>query len=120
MSHAYSRMSRIGDQIQRELAEFLTTRAHDPRFHEVTIVGVDVAPDMASAVIFVSVLSEEYRQTLTALNKAAGFFRHHLAQELDLRITPRLKFVYDESLSRGNRISQLINEKEKSNQETKD
>jgi len=102
-------MQRIADQIKRELAELLTSKANDPRFHTVSITGVDVSPDMANALIYVSQLEEaEIKSTLAALNKAAGFFRYHIAHTLNLRITPRLRFVFDESISRGSRISSLI------------
>ncbi len=118
MSHSYSRMLRVADQIQQELAELLRTKANDPRFYELTITGVNVSPDMNSATIFVSQLNEEHiDQTLAALNKASGFFRHHLAESLNLRITPRLHFVYDHSVSAGSRLSSLINAAQKKTKE---
>lgn len=102
-------MQRIADQIKRELAELLTSKVNDPRFHTLSITGVDVSPDMANALVFVSQLEEsEIKTTLAALNKAAGFFRFHIAHNLNLRVTPRLRFVFDESISRGSRISSLI------------
>lgn len=116
MSH--NRMLRIADQIQRDLADMLRFRVSDPRFQLVTITHVDVSPDMANALVLISALREkEINEIIAALNKAAGFFRHELAQSLNLRITPRLKFAYDESLSRGSRISRLLNEADKGNGE---
>ncbi len=114
MANTYSRMQRIADQIRRELAEMLRTKVNDPRFHEVTITAVDVSADMVNASIFITSLNEsQLPATLAALNKAAGFFRHHLAHDINLRITPRLKFVYDDSVSRGSRIASLLEEASK-------
>ncbi len=105
----FSRMQRIADQIQRELAVLLNTKAHDPRFHTVSITAVDVSPDMANATVLVSQLNENHvKETLSALNKAAGFLRYELAHTLNLRVTPKLRFVYDESISRGQHIDRLI------------
>lgn len=108
---SFNRMQRVADQIQRELAVLLTTKAHDPRFHTVSITAVDVSPDMANATVLVSQLDEQHiRATLAALNKAAGFLRYELAHTLNLRITPKLHFIYDESISKADRIDRLINQ----------
>lgn len=105
------RMQRIADQIQRDLAQLLRTKVNDPRFHALTITAVNVAPDMANASVYISLLEEQHMQeTLSALNKAAGFFRRELAHSLNLRITPRLRFIYDQSILRGNRLSTLIDQ----------
>jgi ribosome-binding factor A len=106
---SFNRMQRIADQIQRELAVLLTTKAHDPRFLTVSITAVNVSPDMANATVLVSQLDEQHiKETLAALNKAAGFLRYELAHTLNLRITPRLRFIYDESISKGDHIDRLI------------
>lgn len=107
---AHNRMQRIGDQIQRELAQLLILKTHDPRFHETSITSVDVSPDMANATIYVSVLKEDQiKETLDALIHAAGFFRRELAHSLNLRVTPKLHFVYDKSVAQANRLDDLIN-----------
>lgn len=112
MPHTPShRMQRIADQIQQELAQLLLVKVSDPRFHSVSITAVDVSPDMANATIFVSVFNTENSpEVLKALNNAAGFFRRELAQTLNLRITPRLRFVYDTSIAKGTRLAALINQ----------
>lgn len=111
MSHIQSyRMQRIADQIQQELAQLIAQKAQDPRFHNISITGVTVSPDMKNAHIFISQLeTTQVKQTLDALAKASGFFRYELAHSLNLRITPKLTFSYDNSLDRGRRLSDLIN-----------
>lgn len=107
MSH--SRMQRIGDEIQRELAELLHTKTNDPRLHSLSITAVQVSPDMANATVLISTLQEDnIKETLAALSKASGFFRRALAHTLNLRITPRLHFAHDTSLSQANRLAALI------------
>ncbi len=111
MSNSHNRMTRVGDQIQRELAQLMRVKANDPRFHTITITAVQVSPDMANARVFISQLEQQQvAETLAALNSAAGFFRRELAHTLNLRITPRLRFVYDQSIERASRLSTLINQ----------
>ena len=102
------RSQRVADSIQRCLAELLR-RARDPRFPQVTITAVDMSPDLANATIFVSVLDETQAVgTVSALNKASGYFRHELVDMIDLRIMPKLQFRFDDSISRGARIDELL------------
>lgn len=110
MPHIPNRPQRVADLIQRELARLLQREAHDPRFAGVTITSVDVSPDLANANVYITVLDDaKIKGTLAALNHAAGFLRHHLADAVELRIIPKLNFIYDESIHRADRISKLIN-----------
>ena len=105
------RSQRVADLIQHTLAPMLQHEAKDPRFAAVTITAVDVSPDLSNAIVFVSMLEEtQIASTIAALNKASGYFRHRLADAVELRITPRLHFRFDESISRADRITKLINE----------
>jgi ribosome-binding factor A len=102
------RIGRVQDLMQRTLANLLQ-HANDPRFAKATITHVDVSPDLANAKVYVSLLDENaVKETLSALNKAAGFFRHHLAEEMDLRVTPKVHFCYDATLQQADRIAQLL------------
>lgn len=106
----FNRTQRVNDLIQTTLAEIIQQNAEDYRFGMVTLTGVEVSHDLAFAKIYVSVLEEEKsKQILDALNNAAKFLRYELANAVDLRVTPELKFIYDDSTVRGNRISSLIN-----------
>lgn len=110
MAKGYARVERVADLIQAALADILQKEAHDDRFGLVSITDVIVAKDFSSARIYVSVLDEaKAKETVVALNQAAKFLRYRLAQEIDLRMTPTLKFFYDDTAVRGDRISSLIN-----------
>lgn len=110
MAKGFKREQRINDLIQTTLAEIIQRQATDLRFGMVTLTGVNVSHDLAYAKIFVSVLEDEKAaETLSALNKAAKFLRYELANAVELRVTPELKFIYDDSSVRGSRITSLIN-----------
>ncbi|MDF3055344.1 MAG: ribosome-binding factor [Gammaproteobacteria bacterium] len=111
MPHPTQRTQRVGDQIQRALASMVRQKVNDPRFKQISITGIDISPDLKNALVFFSQLDENnIDQTLEALNKAAGFFRRALAEELRLRHTPKLTFVYDKTLKYGSELTQLINQ----------
>ncbi len=106
----YNRKQRINDLIQTELAKIVQRASSDLHIGMVTITGVEVAHDLSHARIFVSMLEDEkVKETLIVLNGASKAFRYALAHAVKLRITPDLKFVYDDSTVRGNRIASLIN-----------
>ena len=107
---SFSRTSRIGDQMQRDLAQVIRTEIKDPRVSLITIQSVDVSPDYSHAKVFFTQLGEakDAKTCTDALNHAAGFLRHHLAERLGMRTMPALRFVYDESVERGIHLSQLI------------
>ncbi|KEZ72236.1 ribosome-binding factor A, partial [Pseudomonas syringae pv. syringae FF5] len=112
MAKEYSRTQRIGDQMQRELAQLIRREIKDPRVGLVTITAVDVSRDVGHAKIFMTVMgqdsAEEIAQTIKVLNAAAGFLRMQLAREMKLRSVPQLHFHYDESVVRGAHLSALI------------
>jgi ribosome-binding factor A len=114
MPQPFQRTQRIGDQIQRAISTMLQQKVSDPRFKQLSITGVDVSPDIKNATIYISQLDENnIDEVITALNKASGFFRHTLANQLDLRYTPKLKFAYDHTLKYGSDLSQLIDQANK-------
>jgi ribosome-binding factor A len=105
------RQRQLGELIQRELANILLRHPEQPLFMKTTIVEVRVAPDMSVAKVYVSAFQgTNVHEVLAALKKSTGFLRHGLAQKLNLRITPQLYFVYDESIERGIKLSALIDE----------
>ncbi|MBI5461935.1 MAG: 30S ribosome-binding factor RbfA [Gammaproteobacteria bacterium] len=110
MPRDFPRTRRIGEQMQRELAALIRTEVKDPRVGMVTVSAVEVTRDLAHAKVFVTVLGDETARhdSLTALNKAAGFLRHELGQRMLTRTVPQLRFVYDESIEHGSRLSALI------------
>jgi ribosome-binding factor A len=111
MKRGHDRTQRVGDLIQKALAQLLQQEMGDARFRLVTVTGAHVARDLSFAKIDVSVLSddaEQIKHTVAALNQAAKFLRSRLAQRVKLRIVPELKFVYDGSTVYGMRLSNLI------------
>lgn len=112
MAKEYSRGRRVGDEIQRQLAELIQSEIRDPRVGMVTITAVDVSHEFEHAKVHFTVLGDEAEAEVTAqvLNKAAGFLRSQLARRLKLRATPALHFQRDLSMERGNRLTALINE----------
>lgn len=111
MKKGYERTRRVADLIQKTLAQMLLQDMSDERFRLVTITDVSVTRDLEHAKIFVTVLLDDavkVKETVQALNRAAKSMRYHLAKEIDLRIMPELKFVYDESTAHGFHISNLI------------
>lgn len=111
MAKNFKRGKRVNDLIQTTLAEIIQRDAKDLRFGMITITSVEVAHDLSHAKVFVSVLDEETAtETLAALNNAAKFLRYELANAVELRATPELKFLYDDSVVRGSRITSLLND----------
>lgn len=109
MPHSFDRTRRVADLIKHEIAKLLIRETRDPRFAFVTVTDVEVAKDYSTARIFVTVLDEtKIDETISALNKASGFFRSQLAHVVNMRSTPRIIFLYDESVARGQRISDLL------------
>ena len=111
MPKDFSRTRRVGEQIQREMAQLVQQEIKDPRLGLVTISAVKLSKDMSHANIFFTVLNDEQsvEDTLKVLEGAAGFLRHELAKRMQLRIVPNIHFKYDESISYGNELSALIN-----------
>ena len=112
MAKEYSRGRRVGDEIQRQLAELIRSEIRDPRVGMVTITGVEVSHEFEHAKVYFTVMGDEAEaeETARVLNKAAGYLRSLLARRLKLRTTPALHFQRDTALERGNRLSALIDE----------
>lgn len=112
MAKEYSRTQRIGDQMQRELAQLIRREVKDPRVGLVTITAVDVSRDVGHAKVFITVMgqdsADDIKQSIKVLNSAAGFLRMQLGKEMKLRSVPQLHFHYDESVTRGAHLSALI------------
>jgi ribosome-binding factor A len=111
MPKDFSRTRRVGEQIQREMAQLIQQEIKDPRLGLITISAVKLSKDMSHANVFFTTLDEELSvdETLKILEGAAGFLRHELAKRMQLRIVPHIHFKYDESIAYGNDLSALIN-----------
>ena len=103
------RPQKVADQIQRELSELVRTEVRDPRVGMITITSVDVSPDLSHAKVYFTMLDKKLLDdTLHGLQRAAGFLRTQLARRMKLYTTPEVRFVYDESVERGDHLSRLI------------
>ena len=103
------RPQKVADLIQRELSELLRREVRDPRVGMVTLTSVDVSPDLSHAKVFFTILEKDKKdQTAQGLQRAASFLRVQLSKRMSMYTTPELRFVYDESVERGDRLSQLI------------
>ena len=105
------RMRRVNESVRQVLAEAMP-ELKDPRIGLVTVTGVDTAPDLRHATVYVSVLGSIKKRTATlrGLEAAHGLLQSRLARELRLKRTPQLTFEYDPSVERGVRMTQLIDE----------
>ena len=107
MSH--DRPRKVADLIQRELSDLLRREVRDPHVGMVTLTSVDVSPDLSHAKVFFTLLDAQRKtETARALQRAAGFLRTQLAHRMKMYTTPELRFAYDESVERGDRLSRLI------------
>ena len=109
MKRGQGRPQRIGDLIQRELSDLLAREVRDPRVGMVTLTSVDVSPDMSHAKVHFTVLHpEKIAEAREGPTRAAGFLRSQLAKRVKLYSIPELRFEYDESIERADRLSRLI------------
>jgi ribosome-binding factor A len=106
-----NRKKRIGEQIQHELGNVLLRNRDKPLFSQITITSVDVSADLAIAKVFFSVFDDsKIEEAKTILQDSAGFLRKTLAHNINLRVTPRLTFIYDDSIRHGQKMSDLIDQ----------
>jgi ribosome-binding factor A len=104
------RRRQVGSILREELSGIIQRELKDPRLGFVSILRVDVAPDMGFARVFVSVFGsqEEQQATIEALTHASGFIRRQLAPRLTLRTIPRLQFVLDRSMEHAENIARIL------------
>ena len=105
--------TRINGEVQRVLADIIRGEIKDPRINPLTsVVSVEVAPDLKSCKAYISVLGddESAADTLAGLNSAKGFIRNRLAKTINLRNTPDITFIMDQSIAYGVNMSKKIDE----------
>ncbi len=105
--------TRINMEVQRELSQIIRSEIKDPRIHPLTsVVAVEVTPDLKYCKAYISVLGEEEagKATIEGLRSAASFVRRELAHRVNLRNTPEIKFILDQSIEYGVNMSKLIDE----------
>ena len=104
---------RINEEVHRELSNIIRGEIKDPRIHPMTsVVAVEVAPDLKNAKAYISVLGDEQAQkdTLKGLNSASGYIKRTLAKNVNLRNTPEIHFILDQSIEYGVNMSKMIDD----------
>ncbi len=107
---ASDRMRRVNEAVREVLSARIAEGLKDPRIGFVTVTYVDTSPDLRQARVYVSVLGDETERadSLAGLASAHGVLQQSIATELRMKRTPTLKFVFDESIDRGMRITELL------------
>lgn len=129
--HEVDRTRRISEMVRRELSTLIQRELSDPRITNITVNSVKVSRDLRTADVYISRMndlsltgeqqksgksdqktqpghSEQQKEIIELLTKAGGYLRHMLSQNVDLRVTPELRFKYDNSIQHGMEISALI------------
>jgi ribosome-binding factor A len=108
------RMRRVNEAVREVVSARLAEGLRDPRIGFVTVTSVDTTTDLRHARVYVSVLGseEERAETLAGLESAHGLLQQTVATELRMKHTPTLQFVFDESIDRGMRITELLDDGE--------
>ena len=104
---------RINEEVMRELSNIIRLEVKDPRISPVTsVVSVEVAPDLKTCKAYISVLGDDeaVKKTIEGLKSSAGFIRRELAHRVNLRNTPEITFVSDQSIAYAAKMSKLIDE----------
>jgi ribosome-binding factor A len=106
------RSERLAQEIREEVARMIATELKDPRLGFVTVVRVELAPDIGYARVYVGVLgsAEEREKSLVALRSAAGFVRRELGRRLRIHHAPEIDFRYDKGLDATDRVARLLQE----------
>jgi ribosome-binding factor A len=109
MPRDFNRSERVAGTVRRELARLIQLELKDPEVGFVGLSDVEVTRDLAHARVFVTVFDpDKAAKSIEALNKAAGFLRRRLGQEMRIRTVPELHFEHDASVETGQRIDDLI------------
>ena len=108
----HHRVERVADMIAQEVSMILRTKSSDRRFTMVTVTGAKVSKDLRIAHVFVSVLGgdSDVEMCMQSLEAAQGFFRREIGRTLKLKFTPEIRFMFDDSLVRSQRIADELAE----------
>ena len=113
MAKEFSRTSRIGEVIMREIAQMIQQEVSDPRVGMVTVSHVSVTPDLKYAKVYITRLNgieseKDVYECIAGLTNAAGFLKRSIAKRVEIRTVPELRFYYDKSLEHGFHMDELI------------
>lgn len=121
MAKEFSRMDRLAQQMQQEIAVILQREIKDPRLHTmITVSDVEVSRDLSHGKIYVTFLGmapEKVQENLNILNEASGYIRSLIAKRIQARIVPTIRFYFDKSLDEGIRMANLVETVRKSDEQ---
>jgi len=102
---------RVASDVKEEAGRIVAQELKDPRIGMTSVVSVDMSPDLKIATIFLSILDHQNAEdTIEGLNNAKGFIRSELADRLNLKYVPELRFEIDKSIQRGERVERILDE----------
>ena len=106
------RLLKAAEAIREVVAMAILTEIRDPRVKNITVIGVEVAPDMREAKVLISIMGSESQQatSLRGLKNSAGFLQSKIAERIDTRYTPRLTFVADEGVKKSLAVAQILDQ----------
>jgi len=106
------RLLKAGEAIREVVSMAILTEVRDPRVKNVTVVAVEVLPDMKSAKVHVSIMGDEKQQqlSLSGLQNSAGFLQSRIADRIETRYTPRLQFVLDKGVKASLEVNRILRE----------
>lgn len=110
--------TRINGEVQRVLAETIRGEIKDPRINPFTsVIAVEVAPDLKTCKVWISVLGDDKSgtDTIAGLKSASGFIKSQLARKINLRNTPEIQFILDQSIAYGVNMSKMIDDVNRKN-----
>ncbi|MBU2427039.1 MAG: 30S ribosome-binding factor RbfA [Gammaproteobacteria bacterium] len=120
MAKEFSRVDRLSQQMQQEIAVILQREIKDPRLHTmITVSDVEVSRDLSHGRIYVTFLGmapEKVQENLNILNDASGYIRSLIAKRIQARIVPTIRFYFDKSLDEGIRMANLVETVRKSDE----
>jgi len=104
------RLLKAAEAIREVVSMAILTELKDPRVRDVTVTYVEVAPDMRSAKVHVSIMGNDPKQNLSlrGLQNAAGFLQHQVSEKIDTRYTPRLQFVLDKGVKHSITVAEIL------------
>ena len=115
MAKEFSRSRRVAQQLQQEIARILQREVKDPRVGMATVSSIDLSRDLSYAKVYVTFFNidndeECIKEGIAALDTASGYIRSLVGSAMKLRIVPELRFIYDNTLVEGMRLSNLVTE----------
>ena len=111
MASNSNRMNKVNEQLKEEISKIISLELKDPHLTGmISVTNVKTSPDLRSAKVYVSMINEKSKkENLAILKRSSGFIRSRIAKIVNLRTTPELIFMFDDSLEYGSRIDEILN-----------